>query len=175
MPDNEDEEENEHELGFPPTAMYFITAAPAGKLKRGENTLLIACWGKLELALAAVNSHAAYAWWRTYGDAFHINPHEIATIAIPSAWIESEDTNRKARALGRELIAAITPDNITRIRTGTRGAVQDSLNLHDCAEETIAKIDKLYLEALGLNPKPLLEQLHTLRGPSTWRLGQELI
>ncbi len=174
MPDNENEEENEHELGFPPTAMYFITAAPAGKLDRGENILPMTDYANLELAMAAVNNHAAYAWWKTYGDAFHINPHEIATIAIPSTWVESKDTNHKARALGRELIAAINPDNITRRRTGTRSAVQDSLNFHECAEETIAKIDKLYLEALGLNSKPLLEQLHTLRGPSTWRLGQNL-
>ena len=162
--DNEHDEEKEHELGFPPTARYFITAAPAEKLDRGENTLPIIDKASLELAVAAANSHAAYAWWKTYGDAFHINPHEIATIAIPSAWVESEETNRKARALGRELIAAITPNNITRRRTGTRGAVQDSLNFHECAKETIAKIDKLYLEALGLSPKPLLEQLHTLRG-----------
>ena len=127
----------------------------------------------LELALAAANSHAGYAWWKTYGDAFHINPHEIETVAIPSTWVESKDTNRKARALGRELIAAIIPNNITRIRTGTRGAVQDSLNFHECAGETIAEIDKLYLEALGLNSKSLLQQLHTLRGSSTWRLGQD--
>ena len=167
------DKENEHELGFPPTARYFITTAPAGKLDRGENTLPMIDRASLELALAAANSHAGYAWWKTYGDAFHINPHEIETVAIPSTWVESKDTNRKARALGRELIAAIIPDNITRIRTGTGGAVQDSLNFHEWAGETIAEIDKLYLEALGLNSKPLLQQLHTLRGTSTWRLGQD--
>ena len=165
------DEESEHELGFPPTAMYFITIAPAGKLNRRERIIQIADRAKLELALAASNGHAAYAWWKTYGDAFDINPHEIETVAIPSAWIEREETNRKVRALGRKLIEAIHPDNITRRKTGTGGAVQDSLNFHECAAETIAEIDRFYLEALGLNPEPLLEQLHTLRSNSTWRLG----
>ena len=111
--------------------------------------------------------------WRGF-DIVIGNPHHealSATIPIPSAWFDSDDTNRKIRALGRKLIAAITPNNITRIKTGTKGSVQDSLNFHECAAETIAKIDKLYLEALGLSPKPLMEQLRTLRGPSTWRLG----
>lgn len=78
MPDSDDEGEDKHGLGFSPSARYFITVAPVGKLDRGENALTIAD-----------------------GD----------------------------------------------------------------------RIDKLYLESLGLNSVPLLEQLKILRGPSTWRLG----
>ena len=39
----------------------------------------IADQDNLELAMAASNDHAAYAWWKTYGDAFHINPYEFVT------------------------------------------------------------------------------------------------
>ncbi len=164
--------ENPFALAFSPSARYYITATPAGYLKRGENTLPIASQESLELAIAAANTHAAYAWWRAYGDAFHINRHEIASIAIPRQWLEDEQTNRRALELGRALIAAINPANISAIVTGTKSKTQDSLNFHDCAPEVIAELDALYLDAL-CQPRAALSQLHTLRSNSTWRLGAQ--
>ena len=124
--------------------------------------------------MAALNGHAAYTWWRVYGDAFHVNHHELISTAIPDAWFDDEHTHQTARKLGRDLIDAIVPANIESLTTGTKGKVQDSLNFHRCAASTIAKIDELYLAALGLNRDPLIAQLHTVRSDSTWRLGMEL-
>ena len=146
--------ESESALAFPPTAMYFITAAPAGRLNRGENLLPIDRAAHLELAIAAANTHAAYAWWKAFGDAFHINPHEMATIAIPQDWLDDAETHRRARRLAQELRAAIKPANIKPLTTGTRGKVQDSLNFHECAPEVIAQLDALYLDALAQPASP---------------------
>ena len=157
-------------LGFPPSAMYFITTAPAGSLNRGEGALPIANTESLELALAASNTHAAYAWWMAYGDAFHIKPYEIATIAIPRAWLDDAATNRRVRQLARELIAAVNPQNIRPLTTGTLSSVQDSLNFHECAPAAIAELDALYLDALA-QPRSTLTQLHDLRSNVTWKLG----
>ena len=157
-------------LGFPPSARYFITIAPAGSLKRREKLLPISGQENLELAVAAANTHAAYAWWMAYGDAFDINHHEIATIAVPRAWLDDAAVNRRVRQLARELIAAVNPQNIRPLTTGTLSSVQDSLNFHECAPAAIAELDALYLDALS-QPRSTLTQLHALRSNVTWRLG----
>ena len=161
-----------HALGIPPSARYFFTIAPAGHLNRGEGALPIANTESLELALAASNTHAAYAWWMAYGDAFHIKPYEIATIAIPRAWLDDAATNRRVRQLAHELIAAINPQNVRPLTTGTLSSVQDSLNFHECAPAAIAELDALYLDALN-QPRSTLTQLHKLRSNVTWRLGAD--
>lgn len=161
---------NAYRLAFPPTAMYFITAAPAGKLNRREKELAIASIECLELAIAVANTHAAYAWWKAFGNAFDIYPYVMETIAIPRSWIEDAATNRQARQMAQQLIDAIRPGNVKPLVTGTKGKVQDSLNFHDCAPAVIAELDTLYLAALNLPREPLLTQLRTMRGNSTWRL-----
>ena len=102
------------------SAYQFITAAPGGSLKRGENSLPIKDEESLELAMAALNGHTAYAWWRIYGDTFHVNEYEMNTVAIPDRWLDEETVNHEVRRLGRLLIDAITFDNITVITTGTK-------------------------------------------------------
>ena len=124
----------------------------------------------LAIAIAAANGHAAYAWWKAYGDAFHLNPYEIENIAIPSAWIADGATRRRVISLGRRLIGAITPRNIAVITTGIKKTRHESLNFHACEPDAIAEIDELYLSALGLPREPLLTQLRELRIGSTWRV-----
>ena len=167
--------ENSFSIGFPPTAMYFITTTPSGELKRREGLIPISNEENLWLAMAAVNGHAGYAWWRTYGDAFHVNPYEMETIAVPDLWLEHQRTNLEAKNLGKGLIDAIIPENIGTNVTGTNSISQDSLNFFACAPDIIDAIDKLYLTALGLSEEPLLSQLHVLRSESTWRLGVQSI
>ena len=161
-----------HALGIPPSAGYFFTIAPAGHLNRGESTLPIANTENLELAVAAANTHAAFAWWMAYGDVFHIKPYEIATIAVPRAWLDDAAVNRRVRRLARELIAAVNPQNIRPHTTGTLSSVQDSLNFHECAPAAISELDALYLDALS-QPRSTLTQLHALRSNVTWRLGAD--
>ena len=163
--------DNDFGISYPPSARYFITVTPPGKLKRGEKVIPIADEENLELAMAAANGHAAYAWWRAYGDAFHVNPHEIETIPIPDLWLHNGSANEEARVLGRMLIEAIRPENIESNITGTNSIEQDSLNFHECAVGVIESIDKLFLKSLELKEEPLLSQLRTIRKDSTWRLG----
>ena len=163
--------ENDFAVGFPLTAMYFITVTPAGKLNRGEKHIAISDEENLEIAMAVTNGHAAYAWWKTYGDAFHVNPHEMGTIPIPDKWLQDPTMKAEARRLGRELIDTINDENIGTNITGINSIEQDSMNFHACAPDTIEAIDKLYLKAIGLQENPLLNQLHILRSDSTWRLG----
>ncbi len=165
--------DNPFNLAFPLTARYFITAVPLGRLRRGELGFPISDEANFELAMAAANGHAAFAWWKAFGDAFHINPHEVGAIAIPVPWMEDHETRTRARSLGHDLLLAINDANIERITTGTNSSEQDSLNFHKHAPQTVQAIDKLYLESLGLPPNPLLGQLHDLRGDSTWHLGAE--
>ena len=246
--------ENDYRISFPMSAMYFITATPPAELGRDEMTFPIAKEEHFELAIAAANSHVAYVWWATYGDAFHIKANEMKTIAIPAPWLDDEDTNREVRELARSLLQviykesehaaihrqartllkvvddenkieeahalalslfeAIDEENTTTevceiardlvekteglpelgqarmlanqmimaikkirkgetIKTGTSSKEQDSLDLHVAAPEIIEGIDKLYLKALGLQEEPLLTQLRTIRGDSTWRLGSQ--
>ena len=158
-------------IGLPPTAYGFITAVPVGSLDRNESVLSVGDKDDVAIAMAAANSHVAYAWWRTYGDAFHVNPYEIDTIAVPDQWIGDEETRRKAIALGRRLINAITPGNVTVMTSGVRSTKRESLNFHECEGGTIEEIDRLYIEALGLGVEPLLTQLRALRSNNTWGGG----
>ena len=160
--------EFQHAAGVPLTAYNFISTAPEGELVRGEGVLPVRDEASLELTMALLNGHAAYAWWSIFGDAFHINPHEVITLAIPDDWLEDDETNRRVRTLGRTLIDAIQPDNIEQRITGKNRKRQDSLNFHECAADTIAEIDALYLAGMGLPPEPLLSQLRKLRTNSTW-------
>ena len=50
------------------------------------------------------------------------------------------------------------------------------MNFHDCAPETVARLDELYLESLNMDGAnlpiaALLRQLRALRSDSDWRLG----
>ena len=158
-------------IAFPNTAMYFITVTPSSSLQRIEYEIPVGDQENLDLAIAAANTHAAYAWWQAYGDAFNVNRYQISTIAIPGKWLDDRSFNNKVRQLAQELLNAISPANVDAVTTGLNSTVQDSLNFHDCASDTIAELDELYVEALGLPQHPLLEQLRTLRSPSNWRLG----
>ena len=140
-------------------------------MKRREFTLSVGGDESLAIAVAAANNHAAYAWWRAYGDAFDLNPYEMSTIAIPSAWLDDSATRRKAISLGRRLISAVKPENIRVITTGTKKTKHESLDFYRCEPNIVAEIDALYLSALGLPREPLLTQLRELRSGSTWEVG----
>ena len=158
-------------IGFPQTAYDFITVAPAGVLNRREFVLEVGDRDELAIAMAALNCHATHAWWKAYGDAFHLNPYEMATVAIPSEWVEVEETRERVIALGKRLINAVNPKNVKVVTSGVKSTKKDKLNLHECEPKTIAEIDKLYMDALNLSREPLLTQLRELRIGSTWRVG----
>ena len=163
-------------IGFPLTAYEFITITPAGRLTRGELIIEVGSQDSLKLAMAAANSHPAYAWWKTYGDAYHVNGYTIKNIAVPDSWIKHQDIRQRILDLGSQLISAVKLSNIKSLKSGTKGTQLQSLNFHDCEPDTIAEIDELYVDGLKLkgrklNPQPLLDQLHTLRTNSNWQIG----
>ena len=161
---------NPQAIALPQTAYEFITAAPARMLQRREMLLVIAGVPELQLAMAILNGHAAYAWWRVWGDAFDLNDYEFTSFPIPDLWLDDAETNAQARGLGRELIEAITPDNIVVNRSGTLGNTFENINFYRACPETVRRLDELYLTALGLPPEPLLRQLRALRSGSNWRV-----
>ena len=159
----------EFPIGIPHTAYNFITVAPAGKMKRREIVCSLRSHEGLELAMAALNGHVAYAWWRVWGDAFDVNKYEITSVALPDKWLDDASTNHEARRLGSELIGAINPSNVQRNKSGTRGGTFENVNFHETCPELIEEIDYLYLDALGLLDDRLLNQLYKLRSNSNWR------
>lgn len=162
--------EYSYSLSAPNSPYEYITVVPSGALDREGILLPIEDEGNLELAMALLNGHGAFGWWGIFGDAYHLKPQELLTVAIPDNWLEDADTHHKVQALGRTLIDTIKPEHIRKIITGVNRKRQDSLSFHECAPDTIAEIDKLYLEGLELNQEPLLSQLRTLRSSSTWSL-----
>ena len=162
--------ENTERIAFPQSAYEFVTALPAGHLQRHEIVCPVDNTESLELAMAALNGHVAYAWWRVWGDAFHVNDYEMTSITIPDAWLDDADMNQLARSLGRQLIASITPDNVKTQRSGTGGNEFENINFYEVRPQTILELDELHLEALGLPTEPILGQLRKMRSNSNWRL-----
>ena len=164
----------EFSVTIPQTAYNFITIAPAGKLSRREILLNLDSSDNLQLAMAVLNNHIAYMWWRVWGDAFHVNKYEMTSIAIPDKWLDDAEMNREARHLGRSLINAINPDNIQLNKSGTRGGTFENVNFYQACPAIIEQIDILYLEALGMLNDQLLNQLRKLRSNSNWRLNDTI-
>ncbi len=156
-------------VGYPKTAYEFLTVVPSGKLTRDEGTIQVGDQDNQALAVAAANSHVAYTWWRTYGDAFHVTAGVMSNLPIPTDWVETDAVRKAAIALGRKLVEEIRDSNIIWRISGTHGSKHQSLDFHKCAPDTIAEIDRLYLITLGLPIEPLMTQMRTLRSNSTWR------
>ena len=159
-------------VGLPQTVYDFITVAPAGRLQRHESVLEIRSSEDMEMAIVLLNGHFAYVWWRIWGDAFHVNRFEMTSIPIPDLWMDDASTSRHVRSLGRDLIDAITPQNIRINRSGTLGREFENVNFHEACPDVIAQIDELYLDALGMLDDRLLGQLRKLRSSSNWRLDE---
>ena len=164
-------EGEEHTIGLPKTAYEFITVTPAGTLKRNETVRCMRSTEHLELAMAVLNGHVAHAWWRVWGDAFHVNPYEFTTIAIPDNWFDDPKTLSTARLLGRDLIGAVNPQNTVRGKSGTASRTFENVNFHEACPNIVDRIDELYLEALGMLDDHLLAQLRKLRSSSNWKLS----
>lgn len=153
-------------LGFPHTARYFISTIPAGIMSpRRERRFTVAGDDDMRLVMAALNGHAGYAWWSAFGDGFDVNEREITTLAVPDAWAADP---AEAIALGQRLIDAMPS---ARIETRMRGGVWRNVDFHTYAPDLIEEIDRLYIEALGLPPEPLLTHLRIIRSNRSWDFG----
>jgi hypothetical protein len=150
------------QLAMPKTAGYFINVIPSGTITpRNETTFTVADPNALRLAMATINGHIGYAWWRIFGDSFHINRYEIASLTVPDAWINQPDT---VADLVDELLVAI-PDCIVEMKKV--GKIWRNVNFH-LKPDLIEELDRLHIEALGLDVEPLLTHLKIMRSSSSW-------
>ena len=150
-------------LAFPKTARYFIGSIPQGAVApRSESLFTVASERDLLLAIAALNGHIGYGWWRIYGDGFHVNTYELTTVTIPDAWSENPEV---AIDLGQSLIEAI-PNCITEKKNS--GTVWRNVDFFTHAPGLIAELDRLHIAALGLPEEPLLSHLRIMRSSSSW-------
>ena len=157
-------------IGLPQSARYFVTAGPGGILRREELILKLDSSWAFELAMAVLNNHVAYMWWRNWGDAYHVKRFELTSLPIPDNWLEDSDTKIAARSLGLRLIESVNTHNLQVNRSGTGGREFENVNFHEVCPEIIDQIDELYLDALGMLNDGLLAQLRNVRSSSNWRL-----
>ena len=123
--------------------------------------------------MAAFNNHIFYAWWRVWGDAFHLTNYLIESMPIPDLWLEDQQIKTEAQHIGKQLEQFLdNSDNITQNRTGTKSKEFENINYHDTASALIEQADKLYFKALNITGKEAestLIELHKMRSNSNWK------
>ena len=150
-------------LGFPKTARYFISSIPAGSLwPRSENLFRVANDNDLLLAMATLNGHVGYGWWRAFGDGFHVNAYELTSIKIPDAWIKHP---QQPIQIAQRLLDCM-PSCITK--HPKEGVNWVNVDFHTYAPHLILELDRLHIAALGLPEEPLLSHLQIMRSSSSW-------
>ena len=160
----------DYSIGLPQTAYDFVTALPGGVLNRREMLVRVDSCEDMELVLAILNNHISYMWWRIWGDAFDVNEFELTSVPIPDAWLDRAETFQRARTLGRHLVDEVKPQHIRITKSGTKGREFENVNFYEACPNIVARLDELYLDALGLLEDDLLTQLRKLRSSSNWRL-----
>ncbi len=158
--------EGETTLAIPKTAYRFISTIPAGAVSpRSESLISIADEDDKRLLMAVLNGHVAYAWWMAIGDGFHLKPLEMDSMTVPDQWVSQPSL---AINLGRRLLDAM-PDCVVENRQ--QGGVWRNVDFHTHASDIIEELDRLHIEALGLDVEPLLTHLKIMRSSSSWDFG----
>ena len=150
-------------ITFPKTPRYFLSTLPQRTVSpRSESVFTIESTIDLRLAIAVLNGHVSYGWWRVFGDGFHLNLYELTTFGIPDTWI---DDSQAAVDIGQQLLAAI-PQCL--VENKQQGRTWRNVDFHTYAPDLIEKLDRLHIEALGLEVEPLLTHLKVMRSNSSW-------
>ena len=150
-------------LAFPLTAYRFLSIIPPESVSpRSESTFWVADEEHRRLMMAALNGHVAYAWWRIFGDGFHVKAVDLDFMTIPDAWV---DDPTPAIAMGERLLAAM-PD--CEVENTQQGGTWRNVDFHTHAPDLIDALDRLHIGALGLPVEPLLTHLRIMRSASSW-------
>ncbi len=153
-------------LSLPPTAGYFVSALPPGtRDPAGELLLPLPDEEMRLLAMAALNGHVAYGWWRAFGDGFHVKRSDYAAFTIPDGWLEEGEERDWALYCGQELIDAIDASRKAKLNAGQRWP---NVDFFEHQPELIAELDAFHLKSLGLDPTELLPTLQLMRSPDGW-------
>ncbi len=156
-------------LSLPKTAGYFVSVLPEGvRACDGEWLMHMPDEETALLVMAALNGHIGYAWWRVFGDGFHVKLSDFAEFAIPDAWRTGEK-REWAVYLGQELVGAIPTALKVKRNAGKEWPTADFFEFHP---QLIDELDRFHLESLGLDANGLLlSQLRRLRSPDGWGFG----
>ena len=150
-------------LAFPRTAYHFMSVIPEGAVApRTETLFTVSSDDDLRLVMAALNGHVAYAWWSIFGDGFHVKRSDLISFTIPNVWIKTPD---HAIALGQRLLD-VMPNCVVEARQ--QGGIWRNIDFHTHAPDLIEELDRLHIEALGLDVEPLLTHLKIMRSSSSW-------
>lgn len=120
-----------------------------------------------KLAIAALNGHVAYGWWRAFGDGYHVKLSDFSAFTIPDAWLDGDKRDR-ALQLGQELIEAIPQSIKAKLNAGQEWPNVDFFAAYP---GLIAALDRFHLESLGFDQsesEALLVHLRRMRSPSGW-------
>ncbi len=131
----------------PLAILAMLTAAPAGLLDRGEETL--ACDERDVVSLLAVlNSGVAYLWWKAQGDGFHVKSATYA--ALPD--LRPLVAGTPLAVHGATLHAAMEHGERRVTQSGTGdGWLTENANLWETAGDVLNAVDAALLDGLGLN------------------------
>ena len=150
-------------LTFPKTAYHFISTIPLGTVTpRSESPFCVSDETAQRLVMATLNGHVAFAWWAAFGDGFHVKPLDLTTMTVPDKWIKNP---RSALALGLRL-HDVMPHCV--VESKQQGGVWRNIDFYTHANDLIDELDRLHIEALGLEVEPLLTHLKIMRSSSSW-------
>ncbi len=151
-------------LSLPKTGWYYVSTLPRGiRRAEGESLLPREDEESLLLAMAALNGHVAYAWWRIFGDGWHVKLTDFAKFTIPNAWLAGAGRER-ALGFARNLLEVIPVSGSGKLNAGQVWPNVDFFWQADL----IAELDRFHIESLGLQVEPLRGALHRMRSPDGW-------
>ncbi len=150
------------EIGLPRTAMYFVTAAPAGLFYRRENCLKLQK-REMDSLLAVMNSGVAYLWWKAWGDGFDVKAHTFAAMPDVRGIVDAPKLSR----LGAKIKRRLMRDEPDVRQSGTAGGREsENMNLWEKMPEVLHDVDALILKGLGLDEEEYHEALAAERLPT---------
>lgn len=153
-------------LAFPRTAYHFISTIPEGAVApRTETVFTVESDDDLRLIMATLNGHVAYAWWAAFGDGFHVKISDLTSVTVPNAWIKKPEY---AIELGQRLLD-VMPNCVVEAKQ--QGGTWRNIDFHTYAPDLIEELDRLHIEALGIEVEPLLTHLKIMRSSSSWDFG----
>ena len=134
-------------IGFPKTAMYFVTVAPAGLLGRGETVLRCAS-EDVAPRLAVLNSGVAHLWWKAWDDGFHVKAEALAAMADMGEIVDA----RKLGRLGTRIHDVLRTAERDLRQSGTGGGrLTENIDLWKAAPGVLREVDELLLRGLGFD------------------------
>ncbi len=114
------------------------------------------------------NSHVFHAYWLMTGDGLNLTAGAWATIDAPEGWSDESlrvDTERWARRLFSDHVLA----SCRTVHIGQGGVEWPNVNFYSApaGRKIVAELDRLLIEAYGLQKLPLLSHLRTMRTGSS--------